>query len=171
MPEDEPINAAKLRAIMGGARPDSRQLDDAPLIASREEAIAWFNKDHFTIYIKGKFRVIRENPDGSLEIMEVKDFARPFTGIKLLQTSVDGRDPKSVPITELWLNNLHERRHFKYGFDFDPSYVGNRNGKYNLFKDFNIKPMEGEVAPFLNFVKEVICCGDEDNFRFLDAIV
>jgi hypothetical protein len=153
------------------ARAGNAPPKDAPLVASREEAIAWFNIDHFTIYIKGKFRANRENPDGSLEIIEVKDFIRAFTGMKLLQTSVEGRDPKSVPITEIWLNALNERRHFKYGFDFDPSFIGNRSGKYNLWKGWNIKPKEGDVSQWLDFTKTIICSGDDDYFKFLNAII
>jgi len=139
-------------------------------ISSKEDVVSHFNKDHFTIYIKGKYKVIRENPDGSLEIMDKKDFISGFPDMKLLITPTEGGNPKLILFTEIWLESSR-RRHFAYGFDFDPSFVGNRNGKYNLFKGFKVEAKEGDIAQWQTFVKDIICSGDENHFQWLDALI
>src|ERR1700729_3394856 len=171
---EELLLQATAASLAGANSPRTKAApQDASQIASFEDAINFFNKDHFTDYINGKYKVVRENPDGTIEIMETKDFVKGFPEIKLLIVRGDGEGgkPKLTPVTELWLNSGNRRR-FMYGFDFDPSFVGNRNGKYNLFKGLKLGVGKaGDVAPFRNFVKEVICSGNEENFNYLEALI
>ena len=171
---EELLLQATAASLAGANSPRNKAApQDASQIASFEDAINFFNKDHFTDYINGKYKVVRENPDGTIEIMETKDFVKGFPEIKLLIVPGDGEGgkPKLTPVTELWLNSGNRRR-FMYGFDFDPSFVGNRNGKYNLFKGLKLGAGKaGDVAPFRNFVKEVICSGNEENFNYLEALI
>ena len=74
--------------------------DDSYRVSSNKEAVDFFNKDHFTAYLKGQFKVVRENPDGTLEIMEKKGFIDGFTERRILITDEKG-NAKSTPITEL----------------------------------------------------------------------
>ena len=149
----------------------SETLNDKPTDLSRAGVIAWQNKDHFTTYLRGAYKVVRENPDGTLDIMEPKAYSAGRRHLKLRITPVDGGDEKSVPITEIWLNS-EEKRHYEYGFDFDPSAPGNRNGKYNLFKDWKLgKGIAGDVAPFLGLMREVVSSGNERDFLVLEALI
>ena len=143
--------------------------DPLPVFNSKQEAIDWLNRDHFRTYLNGKFKVVRENPDGSLEIMEVKSFVDGNKEMQLWTTDEKGNQ-KLTPITEMWLK-ARSARNFKYGFEFDPTFLGNKNGKYNLWKGYRIQPKEGDVTPFREFTKDTICCGNEEYFKFLEAIL
>jgi hypothetical protein len=139
-------------------------------IRSYKDVVDFFNKDHLTAYIKGKYKVVRENPDGTIDIMDVKDFVSGHKEFELKVTSEDGKDFKLKPFTEIWLGS-NDRRKFKYGLDFDPPQVGNRNGKYNLFKGYKLgKGVAGDVAPFLGLMRDAMCAGDERDFTILEAL-
>jgi hypothetical protein len=158
---------------------DRYQQPDAPPriniedIKSSTDCVAYFNADHFKTYLNGKFKVVRENPDGSLEIMEEKAFIAGFQEMWLsvkLAEAAENEPSKPMRMIDIWLKN-RSARFYRYGFEFDCSAPGNRNGKYNLFKDWKVKPVEGDVAPWNNFVKDIISSGDEDSFNFLDALI
>jgi hypothetical protein len=139
-------------------------------IRSYKDVVDFFNKDHLTAYIKGKYKVVRENPDGTIDIMDVRDFVGGHKEFELKVTSEDGKDFKLKPFTEIWLGS-GQRRHFKYGLDFDPPHVGNRNGKYNLFKGYKLgKGVAGDVAPFLGLMRDAMCASDERDFTILEAL-
>jgi hypothetical protein len=138
-------------------------------VTSPRDAILYLNKDHFKTVINGKFKIVRENPDGTIEIMDKKDFISNHDEYRLSIEDEKG-NAKSTPITKLWLESSEARKYDK-GLEFDPSHVGHRNGKYNLFKGYKIKPIEGDVAPFLGLMKDVICSGHERNSLYLEVIV
>jgi hypothetical protein len=50
------------KPIFGEEYQQKTAADDAP-ISSAKEAVEHLNKKHFEIYIKGKYKVVRENPD------------------------------------------------------------------------------------------------------------
>jgi Family of unknown function (DUF5906) len=166
--DDDIIRLAKLRNenFLG----DRGKIEEKPEIKSTKDAIDIINKDHFKTFINGKFKVIRENPDGTLEIMEKKAFMDGFLETRL-SIQYEGKDPKSTPISEIWLNSSLARK-FAYGLEFDPSHAGNNNnGKYNLFKGYKIIGREGDVSPFTDLMKDIICSGDEENFNYLVALI
>ena len=52
------------------------------------------------------------------------------------------------------------------------SRVGHFDGKYNLFKGYKLGAgTTGDVAPFIDLMKNVICAGHEDNFNYLVALI
>ena len=117
-----------------------------------------------------KFRVIRENPDGTLEIMERKAFIDGNEQYKLQITSAETGNVKVTAMTEIWFKSPNAR-FYKYGFNFDCSATGNRNEKYNLWKGWRVKPVQGDIAPFMELMRDVICSGDDDNLRYLLALI
>jgi hypothetical protein len=146
-------------------RPEYKRTGDP-----KKDAILELNQDHFTTYLNGRFKVVRENPDGTLEIMDKKDLVAGYSDRRIMIVPAEGGDPKYVQITEVWFASP-ERRHFKYGFDFDPSYLGNRNDKYNLFKGYKIKAIAGDCSQFIDLMRNIICSGNETNFDYLVALI
>jgi hypothetical protein len=158
---------SKLAEDRANAAPPGKR----PQIESKQEAIVFFNKNHFAAYLNGKYKVIRENPNGSIEIMDKKDFIDGHQGFRILITDKEGGKPQITPATELWLKS-DDRRHFRYGLDFDPSAPGNRNEKYNLFKGYKlVKGEAGDCTIFFNFMREVICSGNESDYNYLVALI
>jgi hypothetical protein len=66
-------------------------------IRSYKDVVEWFNRDHFTTYLKGKYKVVRENPDSTIDIMDQKDFIGGHKELKLRVTTEDGKDFKYIP--------------------------------------------------------------------------
>jgi Family of unknown function (DUF5906) len=156
---------AEAKSLFG----DKYQQKIPPPIGSTKQAIEWLNETFFTTYIKGRYKVVRENSDGTYEFMEKKDFMNGLDHMRLLITAENG-NPKSTPITEIWLRSPSRRR-FENGLEFNPAFIGNRDEKYNLWKGWNVKPVEGDVVVFLDYMKTVICAGDEHNYNFLVALI
>jgi Family of unknown function (DUF5906) len=166
-PEGKIIRLNKLREnSLSGEQ--ARRLP--PNVSSTAQAIDWLNADHFKALIKGKFKVVREQSDGDLDIMDVKDFIANHQEWRLEITDEFDKK-KSTPATEIWLKSPSARK-YENGLTFDPSFVGHRNGKYNLFKGWKLGAgIAGDVAPWQEFVKNTICSGDEENFAFLEALI
>jgi putative DNA primase/helicase len=143
------------------------------VLKTREEALAWLNKSYACITIKGKYKVLHEKSNDEIEIMEIVDFTRSLADMEIQITSVDDGKTikvKIVPITELWLK-WADRRRYDNGFTFDPSRAEHYGEMYNLFKGYKIVPREGVVTIFLDYMKNIICSGDEDNYAYLVALI
>lgn len=51
--------------------------------------------------------------------------------------------------------------------EFAPYPVKQLLGSYNLFKGWSLDPVQGDCERLKNFLKDVICAGDEDSFKWL----
>jgi hypothetical protein len=142
-----------------------------PLILhTKEEAIDWLNKFYACITINGKYYVLHEKSDETIEFMNITDFKNSLAEMRIDVTSSDGTKTKQTPITELWLISPNRRR-FDNGIIFDPSRVGHYGDMYNLFKGWPIAPREGNCEIFLNYIKEIICSNNEENYKYLITLV
>lgn len=73
-----------------------------------------------------------------------------------------GRGEKPLPAADWWLEQK-DRRQAK-GVVFDPK--GDAEGYFNLWKGLSVAPKKRDCRRFLDFIREVICCGDEEQYRF-----
>jgi hypothetical protein len=94
-------NVVPITAKVDRARPPV--VDNRPIITSPQEGIDWLNKEYFTTYLNGQYRVVRENPDGTIEIMDRTNFISGLDEMRLLIETEKGN--KSVPITDYWLRS------------------------------------------------------------------
>lgn len=164
--DDDDIVRLKDRTSLFGEK--YQQAKAPPPINSTKQAIEWLDKSYATIILNGRFRVLHEKPDGTIEFMEQKDFISNLRHMKLQITGEDGKI-KSTPISELWLNSPSRRMY--NGITFDPSRDGHYDGMYNLWKGWKIVPKEGDVTKFTDYMRDVICSGNVDDFNFLAALV
>lgn len=161
-----PDNITKLSDKWQTKAEDARPEKD---ISSKGDAIEWLNKDHAAITINGKFRILHEKINGDIEFMDKKDFISIHEHRRILVTSAEDGKSKQVPITDLWLKSTLRRQYT--GIIFDPSRAGHYDGLYNLWKGYKIIGLPGDCSVFLDYVKDVICSGDIDNFNFLIALI
>ena len=146
-----------------------QQRTEQRTINSTKESVDWLNETHGQIMVRGQFRILWEKSDGSIEFMEKKSFIDKYNHRRLLITA-DGGNPKSTPMTEIWLKSPSRRMYD--GITLDPSCDHHYNGLYNLFKGYKLKKgIAGDVTPFLDFIKNVICAGHEQNYNFLVALI
>lgn len=71
-----------------------------------------------------------------------------------------------VQLGHYWMSH-HQRRQYA-GLEFDPSGRG-RIGYYNLWQGFAVEPKPGDCSLFLNHVRDVICSGDAEIYRWVMA--
>jgi hypothetical protein len=89
------------------------------------------------------------------------------------------RDPKSgeekkVPLGTYWIQSP-DRRQYDGGMEFMPQRDGDFGNKLNLWRGFGVKPIKpapGSKAEtgckmFLDFMKDIICSGNEEDFQYL----
>jgi len=66
---------------------------------------------------------------------------------------------------DLWFDSPN-RRVFK-GILLDTKSKGHRQGYYNLWRGFAYKPIQGDCSLVLKHVREIICCGNEEHYKYL----
>lgn len=74
----------------------------------------------------------------------------------------DGRDRSKAKI---WL--AHKDRREFHGITFDPKTLDHKNGLYNIWKGFSIKPQKGCCEKFKAHILNVICSGNKDYFNYV----
>lgn len=66
---------------------------------------------------------------------------------------------------DIWLRSSRRRKY--KGIIFDPSTTEPINCYYNLWKGFALAPKQGDCSKYWAHVKDNICSGDEETYRYL----
>jgi Family of unknown function (DUF5906) len=138
-------------------------------IGSKEDVCAFIDKTFAKITITGKVRYLREKDNGEIEFLERKDFIAFYEELSITLSGED-KKPRSIPFTELWLK-WQDKRNYRNGLTFDPSRVGNHDGYYNLFKGYKTVARQGDCSKFLDYMRDIICSGNERNYKYLLALI
>jgi len=72
---------------------------------------------------------------------------------------------KSKNKGQFWLK--HPQRRTFENIIFDPLRPGDRDGNYNIFKGFAVKPMKGDCSLYWQHVQEVICGGNLEYYNYV----
>ncbi len=145
---------------------DASSTSDAPQIAldaTTNNIIELFNKEHFAAMEGGSLWVFKEAFDAELEVNKL-DRYKPasFKNLHNQSVLIDG---KSKRIGDYWFNHP-QRRTYLNGFVFLPK--GNcPDSTYNIWRGFGVEPVQRDVTPILDYVKEVLCKNDQMNFTYL----
>ncbi|HSY77217.1 MAG TPA: primase-helicase family protein, partial [Bacteroidia bacterium] len=78
---------------------------------------------------------------------------------------------KNEPKSKLWLEHLKHRKYQQVVFDpsklvITPQLSG---GDYNMWPGFPVAPQKGSCIQFLRYVKNIVCKGNKDQYRWLMA--
>lgn len=124
------------------------------------------NADHFVSRESGKTCVFREKRDDErgrqwLERMGTKDVV-DFYRNRRIDISTPTK-PKFIGLGDFWLNHRDRRQ-----YD-DVVFAPNREtpGSYNLWRGFAVEPKQGDWSRMRNFIKEVICSGDDETYEYV----
>jgi Family of unknown function (DUF5906) len=151
-----------------GEKYQQRGANEPPPTASKKDAIAWADKYYATTWIVGKFMIINERIDNQYSLMTKKDFIDSLENMRITITEEDGK-AKIIPVSKLWLE-YPLRRTYELGVIFDPKYEFDsktmRSGAYNIWPGFAIEPKQGNCHLNLEFIKNVICSGNEKHYHY-----
>jgi hypothetical protein len=138
----------------------------APNISSKEEAVKWVDSISAITSIAGKHMIIDERLGDEVQLRTEKDFISSLRHIKIWDTTSE----KFMYVALMWLD-WPQRRTYERGIVFDPRHKFDskvmRNGAYNTWPGFAIEPKSGSCVLFLNYVKDVICSGNQDHYHWL----
>ena len=81
---------------------------------------------------------------------------------------------KRIPLGTHWIDST-DRRQYDGGMEFMPQRAGDFGNKLNLWRGFGVKPIKPEPGSkaeagyqkFLEFMKVIICSGNDDDFNYL----
>jgi len=169
--EDLFPNSERIKKIVDDPRFQTSQTTShgAPKLDSKQGAIDWVDQHYAIILVLGKFMILNERIDGEYYLMTKKDFIDSLENVKIV-TKDDEGNAKPFPVSKLWLE-YHMRRTYERGIVFDPKYKFDsktmRSGVYNTWPGFAIDPKEGSCVLFLDYVKNIICSGNETHYHWL----
>ena len=136
-------------------------------IESKEDAISWGQK-YFAKHTTddGEFLIINELDPNKVVRMTRTNFIHSLEHVSILILSEDNK-PKKISITELWLKYPLPRTYRKIVFDPNPAHKHDPNsGICNEFRGFGTDPIEGDVAPFLEYV-DLYASGDKEGANWI----
>lgn len=129
-----------------------------------EEQALEVMKDYAVLNKNGSIKIIDTTKHG-LTVSSVGELKTLFANHELLCLDQVSGKMKMVNPVDIWMKSKKRREY--YGTKFDPSHKTDDKA-YNLFKGFKYeaKPFM-DIALFKNFVKEVICSGEEEMYNIV----
>lgn len=119
------------------------------------------NSRHAVVYLAGKARILCEKPSPLYPDRLETTFAGRNDFLLLYENQRAFVEGESLDWGTAWLRHP-ERREYA-GVAFAPGREVEFEGIYNLWRGWGVEPSPvGSCARFLDFVREVVCSGDED---------
>jgi Primase C terminal 2 (PriCT-2)/Bifunctional DNA primase/polymerase, N-terminal/Family of unknown function (DUF5906) len=159
---------------------DPKGANPRPQKDGDESDIDRLNKTHAVLPIGDKTRVVTfgelEEFPGLETIVMVQtlgDFQALQNRYRHVYTDAKG-DVKKVPMGTHWVDSP-ARRQYDGGMEFMPQRDGDYGNKLNLWRGFGVTPTKPEpkskaeagCVKFLDFMRDIICSGNEADFAYL----
>jgi hypothetical protein len=168
--ENKDLRLANLKKIFEERLNNSTE-PDLTQMTSAKAVIDWVDKYYAGITDDGVFKYINLRLPNKIQLMTRKSFVESLEHLEITITPPEGGDSKKVPFSHFWLRYAFKRIYDQFVFDpryeFDPAVT--RHGDFNLWPGFAYKPKKGSCWRFLRFIRDIICAGNRDHFRWLLA--
>jgi hypothetical protein len=153
-------------AVKDGLKQPHEDLDEH--YADRFTAVMELNRDHALVIAGDKTAVLNERRGFEFRLLTVTAFnqwlANQFVTVTVENAKGEGED-KRVPLAKFWLT--HQQRRQYSDLVFRPNQE--TPGVYNLWRGFAVKPVKGDCSKFLAHLRDNICCGDDELYRWVIA--
>lgn len=128
---------------------------EAVSLEIKEEQLPKMLRAWAFVHVGGSARVMREdlNKD-NLVLYKLDDLKKEHMNCRVLSGD---EKPKLVNLVDMWLEHP-DRRTYAAGLTFAPDMQ--ILDKYNLWRGWSVEAVEGDVAPWLDFVTKVIADGN-----------
>jgi hypothetical protein len=137
-----------------------------PGISNAETLVKEMNARFAVVFVGSNVRILDEGAStaedrgSEIRLLRESDFHLLMRN-RIVPWSSDG-EPQTA--SEFWLQHSR-RRHFER-IDFIPRDDAPAD-VYNLWRGFSVTPRKGNCERFWTFVRDVICDGNEEHYRFL----
>jgi hypothetical protein len=126
---------------------------------------------HVLVSESEQARILHIKEDGSKSWMKKSDFMSQHANMTILVEDDKGKE-KRVNVGKLWFLSRMRRFYNKVVFKIvKPQEEPLPDWIYNLWEGYDIQPVAGNVQPFLDFMREVICSGNDEHFTYLVALL
>ena len=146
--------------------------DDTAPGAGSESDIERLNRMHAVLPIGGKTRVVTfgelpEFPGRETIVMtqSINDFKALQNKYRHTYQDEEGK-PHRIPMGAYWIGS-QQRRQYDGGMAFMPYHDGDVGNRLNLWRGFGVKAVKGNCSKFLDFMRDIICSGNEEHFDYL----
>lgn len=139
---------------------------------SKDEVIERLNKYFGTVLHDSKYKIINRSIPGRIIFMTKKDFVDSLAHEKMLITTTDPQNnvkAKFEPVTKYWLEHKNHKQFGVVVFDPRKPHNWEEDKDFNLFNDFGIKAKKGQCYKTLQYIKNVLCGGNKEHYRWLMA--
>lgn len=126
------------------------------------ELIELNDRHAFICSYGGRARVLCEpRGDGDVVFQPVSDFLQRYSH-RYVDIPRQGRGFDRVPLGKWWMNHAGRREY--ESVEFIPGATQDEVGRftYNLWRGWAIESSDGDCEPFLQFLLDVICCGNAE---------
>jgi len=148
------------QVTMASLKFEAKKSDSVEVV---EEELPSMLRNWAFVQVEGSARVLREELDSDqVMLFKTEDLKKEFANREVLDES--GRNPRMVNLVDLWLKH-EDRRTYPAGICFAPD--NEVLLKYNLWRGWSYRPVEGEMKPFLDFVTQVIASGVEEHAHYI----
>ncbi|MFW7358745.1 MAG: primase-helicase family protein [Brucella sp.] len=135
----------------------------ASIILNENECLEQFNQKHWVVLHGSRVVITHQEYDPTVGrtrtvFLKPDDFRKLYANVFVNGPRL--REP--LPAAEWWLQ--HKDRKQGKGVVFDPK--EETHGYFNLWKGFSVAPKDKDCKRILDFIREVICDGDEEQYCF-----
>ena len=127
-----------------------------------EERLPRMLREWAFVHVEGSARVLREDLNKeNMVLYKLDDLKKEHMNSRVLSGD---EKPKLLNLVDMWLEHP-ERRTYAAGLTFAPDMQ--TLDRYNLWRGWSVEACEGDVAPWLNFVTDVIADGDATHANYI----
>lgn len=127
-------------------------------------ALEMLDREHAVTRVSSKTTVV-DVSDAELPMMAFEDFNKFHARHRI---EVDREKEKTIPLTKVWQE--HPARKTRDGIVCDFTTAGDVGNKLNVFRGFPEHSVPAKSCQkFLDFIREVICEGDDYHYRYVIA--
>ena len=175
------INDPDLDDMLDRARVKWRKPDEEALEpnADPDADVKRLNTEYAVLPIGGKTRVVKfgeldEFPGRVTIVMTqtIQDFVQLNNKYRHFYVDKEGK-VAGVPMGSYWVKSW-KRRQYDGGMAFMPGHDGDFGNRLNLWRGFGVKAIKPDgksgaagCAKFLDFMRDIICNGNEEHFDYL----
>jgi hypothetical protein len=125
-----------------------------------EDAVSMINRKYFAVLEGRRVQYYREEPDGTLDVMQAEAFE-----FELAPIQVRTEEGKTVPASRIWRYSP-QRRYYRRGFVLDPTESCDRH-TYNLWKGFGVDPRPGEWPRLREHITDILTGGNAAHAEYI----
>jgi Family of unknown function (DUF5906) len=141
-----------------------------PQISSIKDVVDWMNQYYWKITLPGKVKFLSKRVPNKIIFLDKKGIMEDTENLKLTIESAENGKRTRLPWSKVWLESLDRNELDDVIFHPDLKYV-QQHRIFNFWEGYKLVPKEGDVTPFKDVMKDIICSGHRQHSIYLAALI